>query len=190
MANNKSKFCTVAGFSRTGGCISPITCPDLFANRNKAAKYIADEINQVINDENAQNPDSQQKNVTVKDCLKGYRLSAFNDADDIVCYTITEHTIAPIHAVVTFDQDERTLNITKVDSKEAAEQRVAECAKSYVKQENIEYLYANREGMCEIDNDDIEEKEEYIHAGTTGGNFTAWTAVEIPVFGKADIEVQ
>lgn len=185
-----NKFYTVAGFSRIDGCIETSNYTEIFFKRSAAAKFIADEINDVIEDENAQNPDDQMDKVTAKECTKGYRLSSYNDEDDVVCLDIVEHTMAPINAVVTFDQDDRTLNITTVDSKEAAEKRVAECAKSYVKQENIDYLYANREGMCEIDDDGIEEKEEYIHAGTTGGNFTAWTAVQIPVFGKADIDVQ
>lgn len=192
MANKKNttKFYTVAGFSRMGGCIETSTYTDIFFKRSAAAKFIADEINEVIDEENAQNPDDQIERVKAKDCTKGYRLSSYNDEDDIVCLDIVEHTIGPVNAVVTFDQDDRTLNITTFKSKDAAEKRVAECAKSYVKQENIDYLYANREGMCEIDDDGIEEKEEYVHAGTTGGNFTAWTAVQIPVFGKADIDVQ
>lgn len=188
--NNTTKFYTVAGFSRIGGCLATSNYTEIFFKRSAAAKFIADEINDVIEDENAQNPDDQMDKVTAKECTKGYRLSSYNDDDDVVCLDIVEHTMAPVNAVVTFDQDDRTLNITTVDSKEAAEKRVAECAKSYVKQENIDYLYANREGMCEIDDDGIEEKEEYVHAGTTGGNFTAWTAVQIPVFGKADIDVQ
>lgn len=186
----KTKFYTVSGYCRIKGCLDFITCKEIFPTRAKAAKYVADEINYTIEDENAQNPDTQIDLVKPKDCTNGYELSAYNDADDVVAFKVVEHTMDPVHAVVTFDQDDRTLNITTVESKDAAEKRVAECAKSYVKQESIEYLYANREGMCEIDDDGIEEKEEYIHAGTTGGNFTAWTAVEIPVFGKADIEVQ
>jgi predicted nucleic acid-binding protein len=188
--SNNTKFYTVAGFSRIGGCLATSNYTEIFYKRSKASKFIADEINNVIEEENAQNPDNQMDKVTAKECTKGYRLSSYNDKDDIVCLDIVEHTMAPINAVVTFDQDDRTLNITTVESKDAAEKRVAECAKSYVKQESIEYLYANREGMCEIDDDGIEEKEEYVHAGTTGGNFTAWTAVQIPVLGKADIEVQ
>lgn len=188
--SNTTKFYTIAGFSRIGGCLSTSNYPDIFYKRTKAAKFIADEINAVIEDENAQNPDDQMDKVTAKECTKGYRLSSYNDADDVVCLDIVEHTMAPINAVVTFDQDDRTLNITTFNSKDAAEKRVAESAKAYVKLANIESLHANREGRCEIDTDGIKEKEEYIHAETTGGNFTAWTAVEIPVFGKADIEVQ
>lgn len=188
--SNTTKFYTIAGFSRIGGCLATSNYPDIFYKRSKAAKFIADEINAVIEDENAQNPDDQMDKVTAKECTNGYRLSSYNDADDVVCLDIVEHTMAPINAVVTFDQDDRTLNITTFNSKDAAEKRVAESAKAYVKLANIESLHANREGMCEIDNDGIKEKEEYIHAETTGGNFTAWTAVEIPVVGKADIEVQ
>lgn len=188
--SNTTKFYTIAGFSRIGGCLATSNYTEIFFKRSAAAKFIADEINDVIEDENAQNPDNQMDKVTAKECTKGYRLSSYNDKDDVVCLDIVEHTMAPINAVVTFDQDDRTLNITTFNSKDAAEKRVAECAKSYVKQESIEYLYANREGMCEIDNDGIKEKEEYVHAETTGGNFTAWTAVQIPVVGNADIDVQ
>lgn len=187
---NTTKFYTVSGYCRIKGCLDFITCKEIFPTRAKAAKYVADEINYTIEDENAQNPDKQIELVKPKDCTNGYELSAYNDADDVVAFKVVEHKMEPIHAVVTFDQDERTLNITTFKSKDAAEKRVAECAKTYVKLANIESLNANREGMCEIDNDGIEEKEEYIHAETIGGNFTAWTAVEIPVFGKADIEVQ
>ena len=191
MAKKKKTKCyTVSGYCRIKGCLDFITCKEIFPTRAKAAKYVADEINYTIEDENAQNPDTQIELVKPKDCTNGYELSAYNDADDVVAFKVVEHTMEPVHAVVTFDQDDRTLNITTFNSKDAAEKRVAECTKSYVKQANIESLNANRDGMCEIDNDGIKEKEEYIHAETTGGNFTAWTAVEIPVFGKADIEVQ
>ena len=186
----KTKFYTVSGYCRIKGCLDFITCKEIFPTRAKAAKYVADEINYTIEDENAQNPDTQIELVKPKDCTNGYELSAYNDADDVVAFKVVEHTMAPINAVVTFDQDDRTLNITTFNSKDAAEKRVAECAKSYVKLANIESLHANRDGMCDIDTDGIEEKEEYIHAETIGGNFTAWTAVEIPVVGKADIEVQ
>lgn len=183
-----TKFYTISGFIRDRGCMSALTCSDLFPNRKKVAEYIAGEINKYIEEENAQNPDDQMDLVTPEWCRDGYRLTEIPDLE--VCYAVTLHKMEPVHAVVTFDQDDRTLNITTFNSKDAAEKRVAESAKSYVKQANIEFLYANREGMCEIDNGGIKEKEEYIHAETTGGNFTAWTAVEIPVFGKADIEVQ
>lgn len=186
----KTKFYTVSGYCRIKGCLDFITCKEIFPTRAKAAKYVADEINYTIEDENAQNPDTQIELVKPKDCTNGYELSAYNDADDVVAFKVVEHTMEPVHAVVTFDQDDRTLNITTFNSKDAAEKRVAECAKTYVKLANIESLHANRDGLCEIDTDGIEDKEEYIHAETIGGNFTAWTAVEIPVFGKADIEVQ
>ena len=188
--SNTTKFYTIAGFTRIGGCLATSNYTEIFFKRSAAAKFIADEINDVIEDENAQNPDAQMDKVTAKECIKGYRLSSYNDEDDVVCLDIVEHTMAPINAVVTFDQDDRTLNITTFNSKDAAEKRVAECAKTYVKLANIDSLHANRDGRCEIDTDGIEDKEEYIHAETIGGNFTAWTAVQIPVLGKADIEVQ
>lgn len=188
--NNTTKFYTVSGFSRIGGCLATSNYTEIFFKRSAAAKFIADEINDVIEDENAQNPDNQMDKVTAKECTKGYRLSSYNDEDDVVCLDIVEHTMAPINAVVTFDQDDRTLNITTFESKKNAETQVAVTAKIYARLANIDTFYADRNGHCEIKESDIKDTESYIHAETTGGNFRAWTAVEIPVGKTADITVQ
>lgn len=188
---NTTKFYTVSGYCRIKGCLDFITCKEIFPTRAKAAKYVADEINYTIEDENAQNPDTQIELVKPKDCTNGYELSAYNDADDVVAFKVVEHTMDPIHAVVTFDQDERTLNITTFKSEDAAEKRVAQCAKAILKPaEAVEYVYAHRQGMSEIEVNEINDRESYIHAETTGGNFLAWTSVEIPVGKTADITVQ
>jgi len=193
MAKTKTtKFYTVAGFSRIGGCIVPSNYAEVFTSRSDAAKFVAKEINDVIDDENSQNPDDQIDPVTAKDCKDGYRLCAYNDRDDIVCLVIVEHVAQPIHAVVTFDQDDRTLNITTVKDRKEAQARVAECAKAYLEDRSNypEYVNVDRHGNCDIEADELTDSEPYVQVQTTGGNFTAWTAIEIPVFGKADIDVQ
>lgn len=195
MAKSKTtKFYTVAGFSRFGGCIVPSNYAEVFTSRSDAAKFIAKVINDAIYDENAQNPDEQIDPVTAKDCKDGYRLSAFNDLDDIVCLGIAEHVAQPIHAVVTFSQDDRTLNITTVKDRNAAHARVAKCAKTYLRADNCkypEYVNVDRLGHnCDIDPAELAGDEPYVQMETSDGNFIAWTAVEIPVFGKADIDVQ
>lgn len=188
---NTTTFYTVSGYCRIKGCLDSITCKEIFPTRAKAAQHVADEINYTIEEENAQNPDDQMELVKAKDCTNGYELSAYNDADDVVAFQIVEHKMEPIHAMVTFDQDERTLNITTFKSKKDAEQRVATCAKSILRPaEAVEYIYADRNGQSEIEVNDIQDREDYIHAETTNGNFLAWTAVEIPVGKTADITVQ
>lgn len=188
---NTTKFYTVSGYCRIKGCLDFITCKEIFPTRAKAAQYVADEINYTIEDENAQNPDTQIELVKPKDCTNGYELSAYNDADDVVAFKVVEHKMEPIHAVVTFDQDAREVNITTFKSKAEAEQRVATCAKSILRPaEAVEYIYAERKGQSEIEVKDIQDREDYIHAETTNGNFLAWTTVEIPVGKTADITVQ
>ena len=182
-----SKFYTVSGFSRIGGCVEPCTYTEIFQTRNEAAKFVAAEINQVIADEEA-----DVDPVKAKDCTEGYRLDCYNDADDIVDLSVVEHRIGPVHAVVTFDRDDRTLNITTVKDRNAALSRVAKCAKAYlaVSDNYPEYVNVDRHGNCDIDPGELSGDEPYVQVKTTDGNFTAWTAVEIPVFGKADIDVQ
>lgn len=191
MSTKTTKFYTVAGFTRINGCCSPVTYKETFATRAKAAKFIADEMNQVIEEENDQNPDTQIDLVTAKDCTQGYGLSAFNDHDDIFELNIVEHEVEPLHAVLTFDADERTLNLTTFKTKADAEKRVAENAKSIVKLEGSNNgLFADRDGYTEIDDDEIKDSEPFIHLETNGGDFIAWSAVEIPVGKVADITVQ
>lgn len=188
MAKSKTtKFYTISGFSRIGGCVEPCTYTEIFQTREEAAKFVADEINQVITDEEA-----DVDPVKAKDCTEGYRLDCYNDADDIVDLSVVEHRIGPVHAVVTFDQDDRTVNITTVKDRKEAHARVAKCAKAYLADSYNypEYVNVDREGNCDIEADELTDSEPYVQVETTGGNFTAWTAVEIPVFGKADIDVQ
>lgn len=192
MSTKTTKFYTVAGFTRINGCCSPVTYKETFATRAKAAKFIADEVNQVIEEENDQNPDTQIDLVTAKDCAQGYGLSAFNDHDDIFELNIVEHEVEPLHAVLTFDADERTLNLTTFKTKADAEKRVAENAKSILELErgDCNSLVADREGAEEINNDEIRDAEPFIQMETIGGDFIAWTAVEIPVGKPQDITIQ
>ena len=192
MSTKTTKFYTVAGFTRINGCCSPVTYKETFATRAKAAKFIADEMNEVIDEENSQNPDTQLDAVTAKNCAQGYALSSYNDDDDIFELNIVEHEIEPLHAVFTFDADERTLNLTTFKTRADAEKRVAENAKSILELEggDCNSLVAKRDGAQEIDNDEIRDAEPSIQLETIGGDFIAWTAVEIPVGKIQDITIQ
>ncbi len=188
MAKSKTtKFYTVSGFTRIGGCIEPCAYTELFPTQNEAAKLVASEINQYIVQEGI-----HKAHVSTENCRNGYRIYARNDDDDMLDLSIVEHRIGPVHAVVTFNQDDRTLNITTVKDRKEARARVAKCAKEFLKDSYNypEYVNADRDGNCDIEPDELRDHEPYVQVQTTGGNFTAWTAVEIPVFGKADIDVQ
>lgn len=182
-----NKVYTVTGFARIGGCIETSVYTELFTTRDEAADFVASEINQYIVQEGI-----QKEHVSAEDCRNGYRIYAGNDADDMLDLSIVEHRIGPVHAVVTFDQNDRTLNITTVKDRDAAYARVAKCAKDYLAYSGNypEYVNVDRDGNCDIEADELTDSEPYVQVETTGGNFTAWTAVEIPVFGKADIDVQ
>lgn len=184
-----SKFYTVSGFYRINGCIDAITYGEIFTTQAKAAKFAADMINQVISDEEIDlEPVKPSANVNK------YRISSYNDSDDIMELNVVEHRIGPVHAVVTFSQDDRTLNITTVKDRNAAHARVAKCAKTYLRTGNCKYPeHVNVERLghnCDVDPAELAGDEPYVWMETADGNFIAWTAVEIPVSGKADIDVQ
>lgn len=97
-------FYTVSEASRIDGEVSNDTCGDLYPSIEKAAKQVADEINDYFEQEHV------DRKVTAKSIVRdfnarakkfgrsaGYsiRESAFNDADDILDYAIHEHNIFP-----------------------------------------------------------------------------------------------
>ena len=97
-------FYTVSEASRIDGGVSNDTCGDLYSSIEKAAKQVAEEINDYFKQENV------DKKVSATAIVRGFnarakkfgrsagysiRESAFNDADDILDYAIHEHNIFP-----------------------------------------------------------------------------------------------
>ena len=97
-------FYTVSEASRIDGEVSNSTSGDLYPSIEKAAKQVADDINDYFEQEHV------DKKVSAKSIVRsfnakakkfghsagfGIRESAFNDADDILDYTIHEHNIFP-----------------------------------------------------------------------------------------------
>lgn len=95
MATKKTKFYTVAGCTRVDGEVEPCTYEEVFKTRRAAAKFIAGEINDVLldyDDEHRERWDCAD-DITAKDCLPdGYRLSCYNEQDDILDLSIVEHS--------------------------------------------------------------------------------------------------
>ena len=90
--------------SRIDGEVSNATSGDLYPSIEKAAKQVADDINDYFEQEHV------DRKVSAKSIVRsfnakakkfghsagfGIRESAFNDADDILDYTIHEHNIFP-----------------------------------------------------------------------------------------------
>jgi hypothetical protein len=91
----KTKFFTVAGFTRFGGEVEPCVYQEVFKTRRAAAKFVAGEINEILLDYDEEHREQWDcaDDITGKDCLPdGYRLSCYNDADDIIDLSIVEHT--------------------------------------------------------------------------------------------------
>ena len=96
MTQKKITFYTIAGCSRTDGEVEPVTYEETYRSVRSAAKAVADEINEVIdlNNETVEDDSKKLPHVTADDCMDGYRLSVFNDADDILDISIVKHSIA------------------------------------------------------------------------------------------------
>ena len=81
-------FFTVVANARIGGEINNDIYTDVFKTNHQAAKFIADEVNDYIEQEHL-----EEEKVTAKDCKNGYIIYAYNDADDRVEFDIVKHTV-------------------------------------------------------------------------------------------------
>lgn len=81
-------FFTVVANARIGGEINNDHYTDVFKTRRQAAKFIASEVNDYIEQENL-----EDEKVTSKDCMDGFLIYAYNDADDRVDFDIVKHTV-------------------------------------------------------------------------------------------------
>ena len=87
----KCKFYTVVGYARINGCIENNHYTEVFKTRNEAAKFVAEEINEYIDQE-----EIDEKHVSAKDCKGGFEIYAYNDDDDKLDLDIVEHNIDPM----------------------------------------------------------------------------------------------
>ena len=86
---NTIKFFTVVGNSRIGGCIENIISEQVFKTRREAAKFIADDINDFIVQEELEDRPKE----TVKSCMNGCCFYQYNDDDDRIELDIVEHKV-------------------------------------------------------------------------------------------------
>ena len=83
------KFFTVVGNSRIGGCVKNSIYEQVFKTRRAAAKFIADEVNDFIDQEELE---GRQKE-TAQSCMDGCCFYAYNDADDRLDFDIVAHRV-------------------------------------------------------------------------------------------------
>lgn len=83
------KFFTVVGNSRIGGCIENSIYELVFKTRRAAAKFIADEVNDYIDQEGLEGRPKE----TTKSCMDGCCFYAYNDEDDRLDLDIVEHKV-------------------------------------------------------------------------------------------------
>jgi hypothetical protein len=100
-------------------------------------------------------------------------------------FVIEKELDVNIHAMFTFDDDDRTLNMTTFPSKKAADKAAAKAAKEIIADGKVEYVRcASFKGECEAK--DITDAEDFVTLETYGGDFIAWTTATIPVGEKVD----
>lgn len=81
-------FFTVVAYARIDGEINNDIYTDVFKTRQQAAKFIAQEVNDYIEQEHL-----EDEKVTSKDCMDGFLIRAYNDVDDMVEFDIVKHTV-------------------------------------------------------------------------------------------------
>lgn len=168
---DKTKFYTVTSVCVSGRETDVDTWKPLYLTLGAAAQAVADTVNETLLMEN------REANVKAEACAKGYSL--FTGGGQLHL-TITAHD-RPF-GLLYMDCDNMQQSLDLFPDKKSAEQAVAKRAKKgfkdlgYDKPDNI---YADRNGECEIDENDIKDEEPYISVDTIGGNHITWDARQI-----------
>lgn len=168
---DKTKFYTITSVCVSGGNTDVDTWKPLYLTLGAAAQAVADTVNETLLMEN------REANVKAEACAKGYSL--FTGGGQLHL-TITAHD-RPF-GLLYMDCDNMQQSLDLFPDKKSAEQAVAKRAKKgfkdlgYDKPDNI---YADRNGECEIDENDIKDEEPYISVDTIGGNHITWDARQI-----------
>lgn len=173
--NDKTKFYTVSGLSRWGNSsdgdqLDLISLPGLYITIDKAAEAVAKAVNDVLI------ANGIKRRVNVKNCYDGYTLDI--DAGRWV-FAITAHDRP--YVVRFMDYDDRTDKLTVYQTKAEAEAAVAKDAKAGIKAlgKEVEYVYADRNGDCEIPKSTVKKSEPYVMVDTYGGNHIDWVSQQL-----------
>lgn len=168
---DKTKFYTVTVVSAYGRDTDVNTWKPLYLTLGAAAHAVADAVNETLR------MDNREANVKAEACAKGYSLFTGGGQVHLI---ITAHE-RPF-GVLYMDCDNMQQSLDLFADKESAEQAVAKKAKAGIKAlgyDKPEYIYADRNGDCEIEAKEIKKSEPYIKVDTNGGNHITWEAKQI-----------
>lgn len=168
---DKTKFYTITSVCVSGGNSDVVTWKPLYLTLDAAAKAVADAVNETLLMEN------REANIKAEACTKGYSLFTGGGQLHI---TINAHERPYGLLYMDCDNMEQTLDL--FPDKKSAEQAVSKKAKQGFKDlgyDKPDFIYADRNGECEIEESDIKKEESYITVDTTGGNHITWQAKQI-----------
>lgn len=167
ITTDPSKFYTVYGVN---GDVA-FSAEQLFFTIDEAAKFIVGEVNARLKKY------GKTRRVNIKNCYDGYLLM-FEDV--MIDYKIVAHDRPWI--VTHMNCDDRTVDYTLHHTQAEAEREVTVEAKQDIAEVGnggIEYVYADRDGDCEIELDSIKKSERYLLIDTLGGNRIDITAQQL-----------
>lgn len=147
----------------------------LYVSLASAMEEVADIVNETLAFE------QKDKRVKPMDCsaalLGGYTVPT-GDGSLVVNITAFDRP----WSVQYMDCDNMQHSVALFPDKKSAEKSVSERAKAGIKNLGYDYpenIYADREGDCEIEKEDIKSEEPYITIDTIGGNHITWEAKQI-----------
>jgi len=168
---DKTKFYTITSVCVSGGNTEIDTWKPLYLTLGEAAQAVADTVNETLL------MDKRKANVKAEACAKGYTLFTGGGQLSI---TITAHPRPFGLLYMDCDNMQQTLDL--FPDKKSAEQAVSKRAKKGFKNlgyDKPDYIYADRNGDCEIEEKDIKDEEPYITIDTLDGNHITWDARQI-----------
>lgn len=165
--SDKTKFYTVCG---TNGDV-PFSLEPIFLTIDAAAQAVADEVNKRLKARGL------KQRVNVKLCYEGYDL--FLDPNVVWHYKVVAHERP--YVVRYLDCDEVADSVTVYPTKDEAEAAVAKAAKAAIKAlgKDVQYVYADRQGDCEIPKSKVKKSEPYVLVDTYEGNHINWVAQQL-----------
>lgn len=176
ITTDPTKFYTVSGLSRWGNSsdgdqIDLVDIPGIHFTIDEAAQAVATVVNEILMN------NGSKRRVNVKNCYDGYTLDI--DAGHWE-YSIVAHDRPWI--VTHMNCDDRTVDYTLHHTQADAKREVTVEAKQVIAEEGkgeIEYVYADRNGECEIELSGIKKAERYLLIDTLGGNRIDITAQQL-----------
>lgn len=176
ITTDPTKFYTVSGLSRWGNSsdgdqIDLIDIPGIHFTIDEAAKAVATVVNEILTN------NGSKRRVNVKNCYDGYTLDI--DAGHWE-YSIVAHDRPWCVQYMDCDNIQQKLDL--YHDQASAEAAVSKAAKAGIKDlgyDRPEYIYADRNGDCEIEKTQIKKAEPYITIDTTGGNHITWESKQL-----------